>query len=124
MFHPIGPSRLQLALAFISLVLFAAAVVEKRLQTRGSPEPATGRSRLSLAGIAMQTLAFGLAGGGPFGDRYRANSRETPRVDSTLALTSSSGCVVSLVLGGIDADRLLASLNHVLVDMNLVDAVH
>jgi protein-S-isoprenylcysteine O-methyltransferase Ste14 len=86
MFHPIALSRLQLALALVSIFFFAAAVVEKRLQTRGSLEPATARSRLSLAGIVMQAFAFGVAGGGPI------NPTANMFTPLSLALSLFVGC--------------------------------
>jgi protein-S-isoprenylcysteine O-methyltransferase Ste14 len=58
MFQPLPVSPLQLALALFGMLLFAAAVFEKRMKMGVSRKPASSRSYLSLAGILLQSVAF------------------------------------------------------------------
>jgi protein-S-isoprenylcysteine O-methyltransferase Ste14 len=77
MFQPVPVSSLQLVLALLSILLFAAAVSEKRMKTRTSGKPASSRSYLSLAGILLQGSAFGFASFGlvdPTADPFAPSS--------------------------------------------------
>jgi protein-S-isoprenylcysteine O-methyltransferase Ste14 len=58
MFQSVPVSSLQVALAVLDMMLFAAAVFEKRMNMRSSAEPASSRSYLSLAGILLQSFGF------------------------------------------------------------------
>jgi protein-S-isoprenylcysteine O-methyltransferase Ste14 len=65
MFRPVPSSPLQLALALLGILLFGAAVFEKRMKTRSSGKPASSRSYLSLAGILLQSVTFAFVSVGP-----------------------------------------------------------
>jgi protein-S-isoprenylcysteine O-methyltransferase Ste14 len=81
MFEPVPVSSLQLALAMLDMVLFAAAVFEKRMNMRRSAKPASSRSYLSLAGILLQSIGFFLVSVG------RVVPTAAPFAPSSLALS-------------------------------------
>ena len=64
MFHPLAASPVQLALALLSVLLFAIAVVEKRLHMPRRRDRPARRSWLSLVGIILQSFAFFMVSAG------------------------------------------------------------
>jgi protein-S-isoprenylcysteine O-methyltransferase Ste14 len=104
MLRPFPTSPLQLAFALLWLLLFIAAVIEKRLRTSGSPLPASRRSQLSIAGVLLQTAGFFIIGIG--------------RIDATADVAAPASLALSMIVlcAGAGAVLLFRSSAKVLGD--------
>lgn len=93
MFAPVPTSPLQFALSLICLLLFAVAVIAKRFGTAKSNETEGRRSRLSIVGIAAQSLAFFIVSAGSV-DLSASSLSPTSVLLSALVIATGLGAVL------------------------------